>query len=71
MNYPANLADLTQLDRDAIEDDKQRWLKAYKMVRELAMWQIKDYIASLDCEIEQNDMRNRLNICWKNLNQPR
>ena len=68
MNYPANLADLPQLERDAIEDDKQRWFKAYKMVRELQMWQVKDYLSRLDCEIEQADMRRRLNICWQNMN---
>lgn len=65
MHYPANLATLPQLDRDAIEDDKQRWFKAYKMVHDLQMWQIKEYLAGITCEIEQADMRRRLNIMWQ------
>lgn len=71
MKYPPNLAGLTKLERDAIEDDKQRWFKAYKMVRDMPMWKIKEYLAGLECEIEQIDMRNRLNTVWKNLHQPR
>lgn len=66
MDYHHNLAILPQLDRDAIEDDKQRWYKAHKMVIEMSISQIKAYIDSIECEIEKNDMRHRLNTCWKN-----
>ena len=68
-NYPSNLCDLSKEEQDAIEKDKRLWYECYIAVRKLSISQIKKDIEKCECEVEREDMRRRVNICYKNMKQ--
>lgn len=61
--HHSNLCDLSQEQQQAIEIDKQRWFRAYKMVRSMMLNEIKIKLESMPTE-EKNDMRIKLNTCY-------
>jgi len=63
-----NLCNLPVEIQQAIETDKQRWFKAYQMVRDKTTLEIKAYIESIEDDIERKDMRDKLNECYRNKN---
>ena len=67
--HHSNLCDLPDEKRQAIETDKQRWFKAYQMVRQHHINEIKAYIESIADNTECEDMRFKLNESWKNKNE--
>ncbi len=67
--HHSNLCDLPVEQQQAIETDKERWFKAYKMVRQRHINEIKAYIESIADDAEREDMRFKLNESWKNKNE--
>ena len=65
----SNLCDLPDEQRQAIETDKQRWFKAYQMVRQHHINEIKAYIESIADNAEREDMRCKLNECYRGRNE--
>lgn len=55
--------------QQAIETDKQRWFKAYQMVRQHRINEIKTYIESIADDAEREDMRFKLNKSWGSRNE--
>ncbi len=60
-----NLCNLTPDQREAIEQDKQRWILANKMAQTQTAEQIKRWLDSQSGEYG-DDMARRLRICWRN-----
>ena len=56
-----NLCKLTKDEQDAIEQDKALWLKAHDLIRLKPRSAIKAILLAIPCEIERNDLRDRLN----------
>lgn len=67
--HHSNLCDLPVEQQQAIETDKERWFKAYQMVRNDPIIKIKAYIESIADNAEREDMRLKLNKSWKNKNE--
>jgi len=67
--HHSNLCDLPVEQQQAIETDKERWFKAYQMVRQHHINVIKAYIESIADNAEREDMRFKLNKTWKNKNE--
>ena len=66
--HHSNLCDLPEEQQQAIETDKQRWFKAHQMVRLEPITNIKAYIQSIANNDEREDMRFKLNECYRNRN---
>ncbi len=64
-NYPGNLCELSPDERRAIEDDKQRWFKAYQAAHQLTPPQIKQELSKIECAIEREDMQRRTRVMYK------
>lgn len=60
-DYSMNLAELPDEQRKAIEEDKQRWLKAWRMVRKMEPQAIRNWLAGLQDQEYRKDMARRLN----------
>ena len=67
IKYPPNLCDLSNEEQAIIEEDKCLWLDAHNMVKNQSIQEIKAYIESIECEITKLDLKNRLNVCYKNI----
>ena len=61
-----NLCTLTTEQREAIEQDKQRWHLANKMANTQTADQIKRWLFSQADLSYSDDMAKRLRVCWKN-----
>lgn len=64
-DYSKNLAELPDEQRQAIEEDKQRWFEASKMINNHG----REYIMSMLFQMPEDkreDMRRRLNTLRKN-----
>lgn len=61
-----NLCNLTTEQREAIEQDKQRWALANKMASTQTADQIKRWLFNQADLSYSDDMAKRLRICWKN-----
>lgn len=61
-----NLCTLTTDQREAIEQDKQRWQLANKMANTQTADQIKRWLDSQADAGYAEDMARRLRVCWKN-----
>ena len=64
--HHSNLCDLSVEIQQAIETDKQRWFKAYQMVRLDPIIKIQAYIDSIADNEEREDIRTKLNQCYRN-----
>lgn len=60
-SYALNLSDMTQEQREAIEEDRQRWNKARIMIRDMQPWQIRAWLDEQQGEY-RTDMARRLNV---------
>lgn len=60
-----NLCSLTPAQREAIEQDKQRWILANKMANTQTADQIKRWLDSQADFNYAEDMARRLRVCWK------
>lgn len=56
-----NLANMSGSQRAEMEMDKQRWHKAWRMIRTMRPPEIRAWLAKIDDESERNDWRRRLN----------
>ena len=56
-----NLSTLSSEEQAAIEDDKQRWLMAHNLIQSQSTSQIKAWLNALECDMDREDMRRRLN----------
>lgn len=61
-----NLCNLSPTQREAIEQDKQRWILANKMANTQTADQIKRWLDSQADTVYAEDMAKRLRVCWKN-----
>lgn len=61
-----NLCNLTPTQREAIEQEKQRWHLANKMVNTQSPEQIKRWLAGQGDLAYADDMARRLRVCWRN-----
>lgn len=61
-----NLCKLLPEQREVIEQDKQRWQLANKMVNTQTADQIKRWLFNQADLAYSEDMAKRLRICWKN-----
>lgn len=62
----SNICSLPPEQREAIEQDKQRWALANKMANTQAADQIKRWLFNQADLSYSDDMAKRLRICWKN-----
>ena len=67
--HHSNLCDLPEEQQLAIETDKERWFKAHQMVRLEPITNIKAYIESIANNDEREDMRFKLNECYRTRNE--
>ncbi len=56
-----NLARLTDSQRAEIERDKQRWFKAWRLIRTQNPRWIRDWLKHLNDDSDRDDWRRRLN----------
>ena len=56
-----NLATMPDSQRAEIERDKQRWHKAWQMIRTMRPPEIRAWLARIDNDTERDDWRRRLN----------
>ncbi len=56
-----NLATMPDSQRAEIERDKQRWHKAWQMIRTMRPPEIRAWLAGIDNDTERDDWRRRLN----------
>lgn len=56
-----NLAERPQAIRAEIEQDKQRWFRAWQMTQGKRPAEIRVWLSRIDDEEEKNDWRRRLN----------
>lgn len=61
-----NLCNLTKAQREATEQDKQRWALANKMANTQTADQIKRWLDSQADAGYADDMARRLRACWRN-----
>lgn len=61
LNKPMNLCKLTDLEQQAIEDDKARWLTAHNLIRLKPRGVIREWLKSIECDLERDDFKRRLN----------
>ena len=60
-DYKANLSDMTDGQRAAIEEDKRRWLKAHKITISKRPTEIRRWLDSIADADYRLDMARRLN----------
>lgn len=60
-DYKANLSDMTDSQRQAIEEDKRRWFRAHKITRSKRPMEIRKWLDSIADADYRLDMARRLN----------
>jgi hypothetical protein len=65
-SYLGNLALLPKEQREAIQEDKQRWLDAHNRYKQQTSAQIRQWLKNLPEGEYKDDMRRRLNIIRSN-----
>ncbi len=60
-DYSQNMALMTADQREAIQEDKQRWYKAHRMIRDVEPLNIRSWLSGLFDLEYRRDMARRLN----------
>lgn len=63
------MQDMTPAEREAVEDDKAKWLKAYNMFKNWGGRRIVSWLEDNKGNPEAEDMRRRLNVIRENSNK--